>query len=224
MENQQASSAARSAAVAALLGSVCMLVGAAVMSSTGADIDKYLYANDMAGYLKQASASQNSLILNLSLWIAGVILLGAAATLMTMIGGQNPVRVQLVRYNYGIGIPLVVVSYMAWLAVVVRLAASASPEAAAIAEAVGWFGVRADWVATALVIGTGPVLLSAAGKGIWVPGWLRVWSYLCLLAGILTTIAQYTGGLMSYGFLIIPVGMSWMIAAGVVLWRGKFEG
>lgn len=224
MEKQLATPAARPAALAALLGSACMLAGAAVMFSVGADIDKHLYANDMAGYLKLASANQDSLILNLSLWIAGVILLGAAATLMTLIGGQSPVRVQLVRYNYGIAVPLVVAAFMAWLAVVVRLTASPSPEAAAIAEAMGWFGVRADWVATALVIGTGPFLIAASGKGVWVPNWLRVWSYLCLAAGILTTIAQYSGGLTSYGFLIIPVGMSWMIAAGVALLRRKVEG
>ncbi|MBK7336687.1 MAG: hypothetical protein IPJ00_11145 [Saprospirales bacterium] len=221
MEKQQEQNAAKLGAYATLFGSICMLAGAAVMGAAGADIDLSLYDNDMKGYLAKALSTQNLLILNLSLWILGVILLGAGATMMAELSGQNPVRAQLVRYNYWIAVPLVVVSYMAWLAVVVRLGPSSSPEAAAIAEALGWFAVRADWVATVLVLGTGPVLLTAAGRGGWAPNWLRIWSYLAFFTGILTTIAQYAGGLTTYGFLIIPVGMSWMIAASVVLFKVK---
>ena len=108
---------------------------------------------------------------------------------------------------------------MAWLAVVVWLASSNAPAAAEISEAVGWFAVRADWVGTVLVLGAGPILITAAGRSIWVPNWLRVWSFIALLAGAMTTIAMYAGGLTTYGFLIIPVGMGWMIAAAVVLFR-----
>ncbi len=43
--------------------------------------------------------------------------------------------------------------------------------------------------------------------------------YIALLAGLLTTLAQFTGGLTTYGFLIIPVGMGWMLGASVVLFR-----
>ena len=39
------------------------------------------------------------------------------------------------------------------------------------------------------------------------------------LTGALNALAMLTGGagLLTYGFLIIPVGIGWMIAAGVVL-------
>ncbi|MBK8555254.1 MAG: hypothetical protein IPL65_05535 [Lewinellaceae bacterium] len=221
MENQQKTLAAKLGAYTILTGSVCMLAGAGIGIASGADLDTALYANDMKGFLEQALANQNLLIINLSLWITGVILLGAGATMMAMLSEQNAVKSMLVRYNYWIAVPLVVASYMAWLAVVVRLASSVSPEAAAIAESMGWFAVRADWLATVLVLGTGPVLVTAAGSGIWVPNWLRVWSYLALVAGMLNTIAQYFGGLTTYGFLIIPIGMGWMIAAGVVLLRWR---
>lgn len=221
MEKQQDTNAARAGAYAILTGSFCMIAGAAVLGASGVDLDRSLYDDDMAGFLREALAAQNLLIVNLSLWITGVILIGAGATMMTMLGEQNPVLVQLIRYNYWIAVPLVVASYMAWLAVVVRLAPSESPAAAAIAEAVGWFATHADWLGTVLVLGTGPVLIATAGRGILAPNWLRVWSYLAFTTGILTTVAQYAGGLLSYGFLIIPVGMGWMIAAGVVLLRHK---
>lgn len=219
MEKQQEKTASRVGAITIFSGAVCMLAGAAVWGASGADIDQALYDNDLAGYLRNALATQNLLILNLSLWILGAILLGAGANMTALLSRQNPVLSQLLKYNYGIAIPLVAASYMAWLAVVVRSAASDSPEAAAIAETVGWFAVRADWLATVLVLGTGPVLIALAGKGIWMPDWLRVWSYGCLFAGLLTTVAQYAGGLTTYGFLIIPVGMGWMIALSVVLFR-----
>ena len=70
-----------------------------------------------------------------------------------------------------------------------------------------------------MVLGTGPVLIAAAGRSDWVPGWLRIWSYIALFAGFLTTLAQFAGGLTTYGFLIIPVGMGWMLGASVVLFR-----
>jgi hypothetical protein len=221
MEKQHEKNAARLGAYTTLLGSICMLAGAAIWGASGTDIDQALYDGNMMRYLKESLASQNILIVNLSLWVLGVILLGIGATMMAMLSEQNPVLAQLVRYNYWIAVPLVVTSYMAWLAVVVRLTASTSPEAAAIAEAAGWFAVRADWVGTVLVLGTGPVLITAAGRGIWAPNWLRVWSFIALFAGLLTTVAQYAGGLTTYGFLIIPVGMGWMIGAAVTLFRRK---
>ncbi|MCH7514306.1 MAG: hypothetical protein IH947_10265, partial [Bacteroidetes bacterium] len=36
---------------------------------------------------------------------------------------------------------------------------------------------------------------------------------------LLTAIAMYAGGLTTYGFLIIPVGLGWTIAASIVLFR-----
>lgn len=219
MEKHDERTATRIGAYTTLIGSLCMLGGAAIWAISGADIDQAIYDKDLAGYLSAAKGSQGLLIANLSIWIIGVILLGAGATMMAFISGQRPVLASLVRYNYWIGISIVVISYMAWLAVVVQLAPSGSPAAVVAAEAMGWFAVRADWVATALVLGSGPALLAAAGRSFWAPNWLRIWSYVALFTGFLTTLAQFTGGLTSYGFLIIPVGMGWMLAASVVLFR-----
>lgn len=219
MNNNFEKSATKIGAFTTLLGSICMLGGAAIWGASGADIDVFLASNDMVGYLTAASASRTMLIANLSLWIVGVLLLGVAATMMTYLSRENQIISLIVRYNYWVGLPIVVISYVAWLSVVVRLTAYEPSSVSAIAEAVGWFAARADWVATVLVLGTGPLLLSLAGKNSWVPKWLMVWSYFCLVAGFLNIIAMYLGGLTTYGFLIIPVGMGWMVAAGVVLYK-----
>lgn len=50
-------------------------------------------------------------------------------------------------------------------------------------------------------------------------GGAAIWSYIALLTGFLNVLAQFAGGLATYGFLIIPVGMGWMPGASVVLYR-----
>lgn len=219
MNNNLDKSATKIGAITTLLGSLCMLGGAAILGASGTDLDVSLAANDMAGYLNAVNESKTILIANLSVWIVGVLLLGVAASMMTYLSRENQILSLIARYNYWIGIPIVVISYMAWLAVVVRLTSYEPSSVSAIAEAVGWFAVRADWVATVLVLGTGPLLLSLAGKKSWVPKWLMVWSYFCIVVGFLNIIAMYLGGLNTYGFLIIPVGMGWMIASSIVLFK-----
>lgn len=212
-------SATKIGSFTALLGSICMLGGAAIWGASGADMDASMAANDIVGYLSVAKESKTMLIANLSIWIVGVIILGVAASMMTYLSRENSVLSIIARYNYGVGIPLVVISYVAWLSVVVRLTAYDPSSVSVVAETMGWFAVRADWVATVLVLGTGPLLLALAGKNSWVPKWLFVWSYFCLAAGILNIIAMFTGDFSTYGFLIIPVGMGWMVASSVVLFK-----
>lgn len=212
-------SATKIGAFTALLGSVCMLAGAAIWGASGADIDVSLAANDLIGYISAANESKTLLITNLSIWIVGVLFLGVAASMMTYLSRENQILSIIARYNYWVGTPIVVISYMAWMAVVVRLTSFEPSSVVAIADVVGWFASQADWVATVLVLGTGPVFLSHAGKNSWVPKWLLVWSYFCLVAGFLNILAMYLGGLSTYGFLIIPVGMGWMVASSVVLFK-----
>ena len=91
----------------------------------------------------------------------------------------------------------------------------------ALAEALGFFASRADWIATVLLVGVAfrPALIAASGRDTWVPGWLAIWGALALLAGLLTTLTTLAGGLTTYGFLVVPVGLGWTIAAGVVVLR-----
>jgi hypothetical protein len=141
---------------------------------------------------------------------------------MSALCTQRRLLASVATYCYWTGVPLVLASYVAWLAVVVQVAPDTSPAAVLITETVGWFASRADWVATILIVGIGPTFLSAAGRGEWVPTWLARWGALTACAAALNAVAMLTGGagLSTYGFLIIPLGVGWMLAAGIVLARG----
>jgi len=219
MENDNLQTAFKAGAYATLIGAICMLAGAALWGSTGADLDKALDTGELANYLTIANENMTPLIANISLWIFGVILIGIGATMMTIVSKQRPVIAKIAQYNYWIAVPIAVVSYVAWLAVIVRISAHSTETSAAIAEAVGWFASRADWIATILIVGTGPALIASAGKNDWVPNWLRICSFITLFAGLLTLLAMYAGRLTTYGFLIIPVGIAWLIAASIVMFK-----
>ena len=83
----------------------------------------------------------------------------------------------------------------------------------------GWIGARADDLATALIIGIGPLFLSLAGHGEWVPTWQLRFGGLAGVVGVLSVAFLYLPGMAAYSLIILPVGMGWMIAAGVVLLR-----
>ena len=176
----------------------------------------------MATFLTTAGANSRLLVANLTLWIVMVLLMGIAATAMTSLCETRHVTAQVARFCYWVGSPLVIGAYVAWLAIVVQVAPDTSPAAITLAKAMGWFASRADWVATILIIGIGPTFISLAGRDAWVPRWLFRWSFATAVAGLLTALAMFTGGsgLGSYGFLIVPVGVGWMVAAGIVLLRG----
>ncbi len=70
-----------------------------------------------------------------------------------------------------------------------------------------------------LLVGFGPLLVAIAGRDTWVPTWLARWSRVTAGAGLLTVVAMYTDQLSSYGFLVVPVGIGWTIAAGIVALR-----
>lgn len=222
MDAQNTTFATRLGAYTAIAGSACAILGAALGIVSGADMDASLASNDMATYLTTAGETSRLLVANLTLWIVMVLLMGIAATAMTALCEKRPMMAQVARFCYWAGAPLVLGAYVAWLAVVVQVAPDTSPAAIALAKAMGWFASRADWVATILIIGIGPTFISLAGRDAWVPRWLLRWSFATAVAGLLNAVAMFTGGsgLGSYGFLIIPVGVGWMVAAGIVLLRG----
>ncbi len=219
MENHNFKTTAKIAAITVLIGSIFMIGGAALMGISGADLDKALDENDLANYLAAAKEGRVLLILNLTLWICGVILIGLAGTLMANLSDTRKVISKIIIYNYSIAIPIVVIAYSAWFAIVVRLSAHDPQDSAVLAEVVGWFASRADWIATILVLGTGPVLITLSGRDNWVPKWLHIWSFICLFTGVLNLTGMFAGGLTTYGFLIIPVGMGWMFASSAVLFK-----
>jgi hypothetical protein len=203
----------------AIGGAVIMVIGAALWGTSGADLWVALDSGDVAGYLAAAGAVKAQLIANLTFWITGVLILGVAGTAMANLGERRRMLAQVALVCFRTGVPLVVVSYIAMLSVVVQIAPDTSPMAVAIAQVVGWIGVRADDLATALIIGAGPLFISLAGRGDWTPTWLARWGYLCGIIGLFSLVVLYIPPLRGLGFIIIPVGVAWMIAAGVVLLR-----
>jgi hypothetical protein len=225
MENQNIKTTAKIGAYTALIGTLAMIVGAILWGVSGAYFDRALDNGDLLNYLKTAGENNTLLIANLSIWIIGVFIIGVAGTMMANLCVKRQTIAKIAQFSIWTAIPLVIAAYTAWLVVVVRVSVYDSEAAFIIAEAMGWFASRADWIATILILSIGPALISLAGRGGWVPTWLARWSGVCLFAGLLSAIGMFAGGLTTYGFLIIPVGLGWMIAASFVLFKysGKID-
>ena len=83
------------------------------------------------------------------------------------------------------------------------------------------FGSRLDWIATILILAVGPVMISRLDRDDWLPGWLHKLSLLAVAAGLLTAVASFTNALATYGFVTVPVGMIWHLAAGIYFVKGR---
>jgi hypothetical protein len=212
----------RLAGYTAVVGAASFIMGAVLWGLVGADLDVSVTNGEMAEYLAAAAANKSLLIANLSFWIVGALILGLAGTTIANLSSQR-VWAQVAKVCYRTAVPLVIVAYVAMLSVVVQIAPDTSATAVSLAEVVGWIGSRADWVATILMIGIGPLFLSLAGQGDWAPKWLVRLGYGTGVCGLLTAVAMYTNGLGTYGFIIIPVGLLWMVATGVTLLRRQAQ-
>ena len=211
----------RTTGLIAITSSLTMFVGAMLLLASGQDLDAALASGTMAEYLAGVPDVRSLLVANLALWIVGVMAWGVAGDALSRLPSSGPSATLLARSCYRFGVPLVVSAYAAWLVVVVVLGGGVSESALTSGTAFGWYASRADWIATILVAGLGPLFLSLGGRGTWVPRWLLVWGGLAAFAGVLNALAMLTGGagLTTYGFAIIPIGLGWQIAAGIVVLR-----
>lgn len=219
MDTKFIANSTRMGSYTAIGGAVTMIVGAILWGTSGADLWVALDSGDVAGYLAAAGAVQAQLIANLTLWMVGVLILGMAGVALANLCVQRPLLAQMALVCIRTGVPLVLVAYIAMLALVVQIAPDTSATSVAIAQVVGWIGVRADDLATALMIGAAPLFLSLAGRDEWAPVWLVRWGYLAGVIGLLSLVVLYIPPLRGLGFIIIPVGVAWMIAVGIVLLR-----
>lgn len=209
----------RLGAYTTILAALLMITGAVLKVISGADLDQALTSGSVSNYLTKVEEVRHLLVGNLSFWIIGVFFLGIAGTTLADLCNTKKEIARIVKLCYFTGVPLAIVSFAAWLAIVVQLSADVSPSEITLAETIGWFVSRADWIATVLVVGAGPALISYAGREDWVPTWLARFGILPAIAGVLTCVAMFTNSLTSYGYLIVPIGLLWMIAAGIVLFR-----
>jgi hypothetical protein len=209
----------RAGGIAAIAGAVTMFIGAALWGSTGTDLWQALENDNLAEYLTAVGSVKSQLVANLSFWIIGVLILGLSGLILVRLSENNWVPAQAARVCYTAAVPLAIVSFIAMMSLVVQIAPDTSPVAVQLAEVTGWIGARADDLATALIVGFGPLFLAMAAKSGWMPGWLMRWGYLAGIAGTFSILTTYLQGMSAFGFIIVPIGLGWMIAAGVVLLR-----
>lgn len=197
-----------------IAGAVSMLAGAALWGASGADLWQALASNQMESHLDQLEPVKQLLVANTIFWILGVLLLGTAVSFMSHFCTSNPRLAQLTLVLIRSAVPVAIVSFIIMLSLAIH------PPALEGAINIGWIGTRLDDLATILIIGASPLFLSIAGRADWIPRWLAVWGYLAGIAGLLGVVSMLSG-IVALGFVILPFGMGWMIAAGVVLIRKK---
>lgn len=209
----------RLGAYTSLAGAITMLVGAALWATSGTDLWHALDNDDMVGYLRATAEVKQLLVANLSFWILGVLLLGTAGTALVRLCRQRPATAQFAQVCFGTAVPLAVISFIAMLSLVIQIGPDASATSVQTAKVVGWIGARADDLATALIVGLGPFFIALSGREEWMPKWLVRWGYLAGAAGLISLLVLYTSTMAAYGFVIIPIGIGWMLAVGIVLFR-----
>ena len=197
-----------------IAGAVSMFIGAACWGASGADLWQALANNQMETHLSQLTSAKQLLVINTAFWVSGVLLLATAGTLMSGFCHSNPGPAQMGMVFMRTGASIAIVAFLAMLSLTFY------PSSVEVASSMGWLGVRLDDIGTMLIIGFGPLCLSIAGTGDWVAGWLRIWGILAGLAGFIALIGLLTGN-FPLGFIIIPFGLGWMIAAGITLIRKR---
>lgn len=191
-------------------GAVIMLIGAAFWGASGTDLWQTLADNQMESYLVQSESVKHLLVVNTIFWILGVLLMGIAGKMMSALCTSNQSMSQVASFCFQSAIPIAIVSFITMLSLAIQ------KPTIEVAIIIGWIGARLDDLATMLIIGAGPLFVSIAGRNNWVPRWLRIWGYLAGFTGFLVVVSLLTG-VVEMGFVIVPVGIGWMIAAGVVL-------
>lgn len=208
----------RLAGICALAGALVMLTGAVlhrILQASGTDLDAALTDGEMAGYL-DAAAGDPLVVANLSLWLVGAPLMAAAGIGFASLSRHRPGLAGLGLASALVGAAVAVIAFTAWLSLAVAVGPTGD---AGLGTALGWFALRADWVATILIVGLPPLLYGLAGRGTWAPTWLVWLGAAAALASVLTVVALFTNELGTYGFVLVPLGLLWIIAAGLVALR-----
>lgn len=193
-----------------IAGAITMLIGAGFWGASGTDLWQTLANNQMENYLSQMPMVKQILVINTCFWVLGALLIATALKLMAGFCNSKPGTAQMAKQFSGSGASVAIVSF------IIMLSLAINTPSVELATVIGWIGTRLDDIATALIIGFSPLCISVAGKAEWVPGWLAIWGYLAGITGLLVVISMLSG-IVALGFIIIPFGIGWMIAAGIVL-------
>jgi len=212
---------ARTSGIIAIAGSITMLVGTAVWATSGADLDKALDGDTMADFLTDAANSGAALVANLSLWMLGVVLLAIGGLGLVRRGRQDSLASVIGRFSLTAGAGLALGAYSLWLGIVLGLAPAHVAGASVIgtARALGYAASIGDWVATVMILGVGVGAIAAAGREVWVPRWLWIWGMASIAAGVLAILGLFLEARTTLTMIMLPVGMLFLIAAGIVAFR-----
>jgi len=206
----------RAGGLLSIIGAVAMGTGGAFYTSTGADLWGLVDGDvDINTYLADAAASVSTLLVAHTIWIAGIVALTLGGVLLT--GRSSDHTSTAARATYTIGAALAIPAFMTMIALT-RLAETGA-DAPALTEALAFLGARLDDLATVIVVGLGPVLITIANRRTWMPGWLAALGVASGAAGLLSIISMFFGQSASLGFLIVPIGLAWTLAAGIVTIR-----
>lgn len=210
--------AARVAGRLLIAVSLTMLAGAAAWSVSGVDLDGAVQGGQIPEVLPDIAAASGPLTVMASLWLTGMVLYAIiAAILLDAPGRRAPVRAAV--GSLLLGAALAATAFASMLTLVNGVAATPASDPA-VATAVAWYAVHADWIATILVVGVFPALLLWGGHGAWAPQWTRWLIAAVLVASVATLVSLITGsGLATFGFALVPVGLATTITTGALLWR-----
>lgn len=213
----------RAAGACAIIGAIIMLSGAGTWMSTGTDLDAALMGGTVADYLIATHAKSGTLAVNIALWTIGAVVMCAGGVQLALLGRSRPQPAALAAFAYAVGAASAIVFFPLWYGIIVGLspAQAAGADVSAFATALGHGATTADWLATIMILAVGGMSVAHAGRDTWVPGWLRTWSYFLGVAGVLSLLGIVLGDRSTYGMLIVPIGIGWLIAAGIVAMRYK---
>lgn len=190
--------------------------------ASGTDLWAALANGQMASYLEATQQVKSILIANISFWVLGVFMIGTAGNLLAGFFKQENGMVKIAQSCYSVAIPLAIVAFICMLSLTMIIAGNGGENSLTLAETIGWIGTRLDDIATALIIGGAPLFLSLAGNKDWMPKWLVYLGYLAGILGVLGLVVLFFPKQYMLGLLILPVGLGWMIATGVVLLRKDY--
>lgn len=211
----------RAAGFTAIAGAVSMLVGSAFFVASGAGLDAALEDSTIGDYLTDAAANSTALTANLGFWILGVMLLGLGGIMLSRFGDQDSSTIAVARFAFTAGPAAAIVFFSIWLGIVLGLAPAhvAGAQVEATALALGHAASIADWIATVVILSLGGAALAVAGRATWVPRWLFRWAMLSVAFGALAIVGLVTDARTTLSVPIVPVGLGWMIAAGITAIR-----
>lgn len=208
----------KTAAWAAIFGVALILAGVVSGAIAGAELDKGLVEDSFGEYLTNVAANIGWAQTHVWFILFGATLLSLGGLLLSRLGDQDSPAAAIAPFFFTAGAAATIVFFPITLGVIVELAPRhvAGDNVETVARALALAATTADWLATVLIVSFGAVAVAVAGKTSWVPRWLYRWALVAGVAGVISIIGTVTGAFDTVSIIVLPPGVSWMVAAGIV--------